>query len=194
MMLSVWSMVLSVLLLVCLGSFRWGMSHFFSRPAGRTVGMKVINACGTLFAALHLSAVLTTPAVTPQRGWAAVLLYLWALGLYFWAIRTNSKIPLSAAFSPDSPRHLVDRGPYRFIRHPFYSSYLLTWAAGFLATGQLWLGPTLAIMLLVYLKAARMEEQKFTSSPLASRYEQYRSRTGLFFPNPFKLLTPRRSG
>jgi len=33
-----------------------------------------------------------------------------------------------------------------------------------------------------------MEEQKFSRSPLASAYERYRSHTGLFFPNPVKLL------
>ncbi len=86
----------------------------------------------------------------------------------------------------------MEHGPYRFVRHPFYCSYLLAWAAGFVATAQTWLLPTVAVMLVIYVRAAKLEEEKFTRSPLAGTYERYRSRTGLFLPNPVKLLAPRR--
>ena len=119
--------------------------------------------------------------------------YVCALALFWWAIRTNSPRPLSASFSPDTPQHLVERGPYRLIRHPLYSSYLLTWTAGVVATGRLWLLPSLAVMLVIYFRAAREEEQKFVRSPLGGSYQQYQSRTGQFLPNPLKLLKDRRS-
>jgi len=62
------------------------------------------------------------------------------------------------------------------------------------ANGRLWLLPTLAVMLVIYVRAASDGEQKFSRSPLASAYERYRSHTGLFFPNPVKLLLVRRLG
>src|SRR5205807_8586540 len=102
---------------------------------------------------------------------------LCALALSSWAIRTGSPRALSAAFSPDTPQHLFDGGPYRFIRHPFYCSYLLTWTAGIVATAWLWLLPSLAVMLVIYLRAAVVEEEKFARSPLAGAYERYRSHT-----------------
>jgi protein-S-isoprenylcysteine O-methyltransferase Ste14 len=37
-------------------------------------------------------------------------------------------------------------------------------------------------MVLFYSAAARKEERKFESSPLASEYEAYRQRTGRFIP------------
>ena len=193
MILSRWSLLSGGLLLACLASFRWGMVKFFSQPAGSTIGMRAISICGAGFAILHLAAILLGPVIPASRGLAAALLYVCALGLFWWAIRANSPRPLSAAFSPDSPQHLVERGPYRLMRHPFYCSYLLTWGAGIVATGMIWLVPTLAVMLGIYLRAAKIEEGKFTRSPLASSYERYRSRTGLLFPNPLKLVMLRRS-
>ena len=179
------------LLLACLVSFRWAMLNFFAQPAGDNAGMKAIRICGFAFAALHLGAIVFTPGVTAGQAQAAALLYLCALGLFWWAVRTGSRGALSAAFSPDTPQHLFDRGPYRFIRHPFYCSYLLTWTAGIVATAWLWLLPSLAVMLVIYVWAAVVEEAKFARSPLASAYERYRSHTGLFFPNPVKLLARR---
>jgi protein-S-isoprenylcysteine O-methyltransferase Ste14 len=193
MTLFYWQFVSVSLLVACLASFAWSMRKFFARPAGDTAGMRVIKICGAVFAVLHLGAIAVTPRMTTGQGLAAALLYLSALGLFWWAIGTNSPRPLSAAFSPDAPQYLVERGPYRVIRHPFYCSYLLAWTAGIAATGRLWLLPSLAVMLIIYLRAARQEEQKFRSSPLAGPYQQYRSRTGLFLPNPVKLLMTRRS-
>jgi len=121
------------------------------------------------------------------------LLYLWSLGLYWWAIRTNSAARLSAAFSSDLPAHLVKDGPYRFIRHPFYCAYALAWSAGAVATARWWLLPTVAVMLFIYWKAAMIEEQKFSRSSLAADYQRYRERTAWLVPNPRKLLLARRS-
>jgi len=180
------------LLLACLLSFGWGMQKFFARPAGSTRGMKIISIFGAGFAVMHLAAILLNPAASSAQAILAAAFYLCALGLFWWSIRVNSSKPLSAAFSPDSPEHLVKQGPYRVIRHPFYCSYLLMWTAGIVATGRLWLVPTLVVMLVVYARAARLEEAKFTRSGLASSYEHYRSQTGLFLPNPVKLLMVRR--
>jgi protein-S-isoprenylcysteine O-methyltransferase Ste14 len=193
MMLSVWRLIGTGLLLACLGSYAWGMRRFFAQPAGDTAGMAVIRICGAVFAVVHAGALIFTPGIEAGALEAAIALYLAALGLYWWAIRTNSPRPLSAAFSPDTPQHLVERGPYQFIRHPFYCSYLLTWSGGVVATRSLWLLPSLVVMLVIYIWAARAEEDKFMRSPLAGLYRTYRSRTGLFLPNPFKLFVARRA-
>jgi protein-S-isoprenylcysteine O-methyltransferase Ste14 len=192
MILFGWGWLSSGLLLACLASFSWAIRSFFSQPAGDNSGMKAIRLCSTLFAVLHLAAILETPHVAARQALAAASLYLLALGLFWWAVRTSMSRPLSAVFSPDTPLHLVEHGPYRFIRHPLYSSYLLTWTAGFLATGRLWLVPTVVVMLLVYIQAAGMEEDKFARSPLADLYRHYRASTGMFFPNLVKLIVTRR--
>jgi protein-S-isoprenylcysteine O-methyltransferase Ste14 len=112
-----------------------------------------------------------------------MLVYLGALALFWWACQINRRQPLSAIFSSDLPAHLVQDGPYRLVRHPFYTSYLLGWLGGWVATGEWYVAVTFLIMLAVYVRAARMEESKFSGSSLTSEYEAYRARTGLFLPS-----------
>jgi len=192
MAVSTWQLLSGALLLSCLASFGWAMRKFFVQPAGMTAGMKMTKACGIAFAIHHFVTILVTPEITAERGAAGAFLYLSSLGLFWWAIRTSAKHPLSAVASPDLPAHLVEEGPYRFIRHPLYFSYLLTWFAGLIATGRWWLIPSVVVMAIIYFNAASLEERKFARSPLAGAYRAYQSRTGLFVPNPAKLLSARR--
>ena len=170
-----------ILLLSCVASFAWAIQRFFLQPSGNTGGMRVIKASSSIFTVVHCAAIFLHG---PPRGWmsVSVALYLMALGLFWWAIATNRARQLSAVFSADLPAHLTQDGPYRFIRHPFYTSYVLTWLAGVPATGQLWLLITVAFMFGLYLKAARMEEEKFRRSKLSEAYENYKLRTGRFLP------------
>jgi protein-S-isoprenylcysteine O-methyltransferase Ste14 len=189
MMASAWQWTSAALLLACLASFGWAMQKFFIQPAGLTAGMRVIKVCGIAFGIMHLVAVIATPDISAIRGVSGAVLYLAALSLFWWAIRTSMGKPLSAVFSPDLPTHLVAQGPYRMIRHPLYCSYLICWVAGWVATGRMWLGPTILVMLVIYVVAAAEEERKFACSPLAEAYQQYRARTGLLLPNPVKLYS-----
>lgn len=190
-MMSSWSLLLFVLLMSSLASFGWGMSKFFLKPTGDTAGMKVIRAFSTVTALLHLAAILVTPC-KPTQSLVAAAMYASGLALFFWAISANRKRSLSAAFSQDLPSHLVTWGPYRMIRHPFYTAYLMAWTAGYLGTGRLWLLPTLAGMIIVYFTAALKEEDKFASSRLAEQYRTYQQCTGRFLPNPAAWWIRRR--
>jgi protein-S-isoprenylcysteine O-methyltransferase Ste14 len=189
---SAWQWISALLLLACLTSFAWGMRNFFVQPAGNTRGMKIISVTSMVFAALHFVAILFRNNITAERGCVSALLYLWSLGLFWWAIHTNAAVRLSAAFSPDVPIHLVKDGPYQFIRHPFYCSYVLAWSAGMIATARWWLLPTVAVMIVIYWRAATAEEKKFSRSSLADEYGRYRARTAWLVPNPMKLLLARR--
>jgi protein-S-isoprenylcysteine O-methyltransferase Ste14 len=181
-MISNAQLLLLVIFLASLISYSWAMRKVFSKPSGDNQGMKVIRASSAISAAFNVGAIVLTPAIPAARALSAVLVYLFALALFFWAVRVNRQSSLSAAFSPDSPRHLVTRGPYRWVRHPFYCAYLMTWTAGFVATGRWWLLPSIALMFIVYLKAAQVEEQKFARSPLAAEYRKYKDSTGQFLP------------
>jgi len=188
-----WQGITGGFLLACLASFAWAMRKFFLQPAGMTAGMQVIKFLGIAFGLLHVAAIVMTPVISPALGAAGATLYLCALTLFWWAIAASLHKPLSAAFSPDLPAHLVAAGPYRMMRHPLYGSYLLCWVAGWVATGRTWLSPTVLVMLVIYLVAARQEENKFLRSALAEPYVRYRTRTGLFFPNPLKLYARARN-
>ena|ERR1700733_3520872 len=187
MIIQGWQWISATLLIACLACFRWAMGRFFVRPAGLTTGMKVVRSFGIVFGLLHLAAIVDTPLVPDLRGASGAGLYLCALGLFWWALTASWRKPLSAAFSPDLPAHLVAHGPYKMIRHPLYCSYLLCWLAGWVTTGRLWLAPTFAVMFVIYVLAAAEEEKKFARSPFAQAYRRYCACTGLFLPNPLKL-------
>jgi protein-S-isoprenylcysteine O-methyltransferase Ste14 len=111
------------------------------------------------------------------------LLYACGLALFFATCSANSQRRLSVAFSQDRPEHLVLWGPYRYIRHPYYASYCLTWLAGVAATCNLLAAATFVIMLVLYVCAARSEERKFLKSAYSALYEQYRHSTGMLVPH-----------
>jgi protein-S-isoprenylcysteine O-methyltransferase Ste14 len=180
---SVWQITCAMLLLACLSSFVWGMRRFFIQPAGPTTGMQITKICGLFFSVLHFVLIVSESVIRPAQALLATMLYVASLVLFWWAVSTNRGKPLSAVFSPDLPMHFVSHGPYAWVRHPFYTSYLLTWLAGVVATGHLWLLFTVLVMVTIYWRAALLEEKKFFQTALASLYAAYKSRTGLFAPS-----------
>jgi protein-S-isoprenylcysteine O-methyltransferase Ste14 len=180
--------MLLVLLLLCLGSFSWGMRSFFVRPAHMTRGMKATTLAGAGSALLHVWAISLTHDLSAPGFYMSAAVYVCAVILFWWAVNANRSHPLRACFSENRPLHLNRRGPYSFVRHPFYCSYLLTCLAGLIATRNPWLLPTVIVMVVIYAIAAIREEEEFAHSPLAAEYRQYRQDTGRFFPRPRKLL------
>jgi protein-S-isoprenylcysteine O-methyltransferase Ste14 len=110
----------------------------------------------------------------------AILLSSSTLFWMTWA--ANRQRPLSLAFQTDLPVHLNQKGPYRFIRHPFYTSYLLTFIGNACYTMNPWLLLVIAIEFWVYTSAATFEEKKFAQSSLKDDYENYKRRAGMFWP------------
>jgi protein-S-isoprenylcysteine O-methyltransferase Ste14 len=82
----------------------------------------------------------------------------------------------------DQPEHIVTYGAYRWIRHPFYASFLLAFlaAAVFLPHGVT-LG-SLSYAWVALNVTARREERRLAGSAFGSQYRQYLGRTGRFFP------------
>jgi protein-S-isoprenylcysteine O-methyltransferase Ste14 len=177
-----------LLKLIILGTVAWNLLAFaaavrthFVWPDGMTAGMRLIMWLGYSMALLHL---LSHALIQDLVLWRVVtgLLLCWiSLWLFHSARQANRDRPLSIAGSLDQPGHLNQRGPYAYIRHPFYASYLYTWAGGALM-GPWWLWCAPLLFGVIYWRAARAEEDKFLSSPLAADYCDYMQRTGRFLP------------
>jgi protein-S-isoprenylcysteine O-methyltransferase Ste14 len=105
-----------------------------------------------------------------------------SLFLFWWAIRTNLKKPLSIAFTDYKPIHIVTEGPYRYIRHPLYTSYMIAWLGVPVVLGSAAAFIPGIILFYYYYKAAKLEENQFSLSEMKENYEIYRSNTGMFFP------------
>lgn len=188
MMILFWKTLLGSLSLICFVSFAWAIKKHF-----RTVGedgnmpfrMRVISILGLVFMIFQLSAVVTADTF---RSWAAIssaITYLISFVLFWSAIAATRQQRLTLAFSTDAPQHLLTSGPYKMVRHPFYTAYILFWLAGTVAFWQLWLLPSAAIMTALYVQAARAEENKFCNSSLQNAHNLYKKHTGMFFPKLF---------
>ncbi|MFM7513332.1 MAG: methyltransferase family protein, partial [Cyanobium sp.] len=80
------------------------------------------------------------------------------------------------------PEELCESGPYRFVRHPFYSSYIMAIAAFLPQSSLLFSIPILLIIVTMYAFAAIQEERLIITSIHGNAYGQLRERTGMFLP------------
>lgn len=174
-----WNLLLSVTLsTVCFAAFTWGVKRHFLVHQRVPSGTVVMGALGLLGMGVFLVSVV----MQPHGAAMPVALYAASLTLFLWAVVATRRQRLTLAFSEDSPQHLAADGPYRFVRHPFYVSYMLFWLANAVATAAWAPWIVLAAMSGIYVLAAVREEGKFMRSTVGDLYEEYRRQTGMFFP------------
>jgi protein-S-isoprenylcysteine O-methyltransferase Ste14 len=83
---------------------------------------------------------------------------------------------------------LVRTGPYRFVRHPMYSAYLLLFVGAFLMSAN-WLVGTTGVGIIATLMTIRLvREEALLVERFGAEYEEYRRTTGMFLPMTHKLL------
>ncbi|WP_165837583.1 methyltransferase family protein [Zavarzinia aquatilis] len=173
--------LLLILASVIFLAFTIGYFAYFRRPEGTPWPMRVLAILSGATTGGIISEITDTRATWGSFVPALTLLLLSA-ALYGWAILTTRRQRLSLAFSGDAPDFLLAEGPYRLIRHPFYTAYLLYWLGGTIAARQPLLLLAVGVMAAGFAWAALREEAKFAASPLAANYAAYRRRTGMFLP------------
>lgn len=161
--------------------FVLGAVFFFRVPRPVPVPTKGLVLVSPGLAAGGAWAVASGPPVPLALGVAAVLAVASA-GLFAWAAGTAGRKRLGACFAANAPSELIADGPYRYVRNPFYTSYLLAHVSTVVASGNPWLAPVAAGLGVLYVAAAVREEREFLVSPLRDRYLAYRARTGRFLP------------
>jgi len=173
-------LLLSISSMATLGQYAWSMrAHFESQ--GMSSGAMVISAV-VMCTAIFFLAILwigSQPALAQIGGF---VLELASSALFWWAISTSRKARLRFAFAPDKPHSLLTEGPYRYVRHPFYTCYIIFWIGWGIATWSIWAVVPVAGIVAIYVIAALDEEKKFSGTMLAGAYESYRTQAGLFWP------------
>jgi protein-S-isoprenylcysteine O-methyltransferase Ste14 len=131
----------------------------------------------------------TTPLVDPlgpvggSMAILAVVMMAVAVGLVGFTLGTHRRRLALWHQNDDAPAHLVSEGAYARIRHPFYTSYLVTLTACVLAAPH-WINLLVLVFVAYRLNAtAAREEARFLASPtLGAEYASYMNRTGRFVP------------
>lgn len=105
-------------------------------------------------------------------GWAAVAGMLGAFAFQLWAMSTlGAWFTLSLEAKADQP--VIDRGPYRWVRHPGYLGQLTMWLAFGVATRNAIAIATIGILApLAYAYRIRVEERMLVAT-LGDRYESF---------------------
>lgn len=172
--------LVSAVSLAVVGSYTWSLRGHFASPK-MPPGALLISAVVVVTSLFFLFLVWTRHQGS-QAQIIGIAVEIAGAALFWSAISASRTARLRAAFDEVNPHSIVTSGPYRYLRHPFYTSYLIFWCGWAIAASSAWALAPVAIFTVIYIAAARVEEKKFSTSPLAAEYEAYKSRAGFFWP------------
>lgn len=171
-------------LVLCFCSFWYGSLKFFKQNVQIRRRHRILLRLGTI-ATWNLSYFFILFGPQPKTQLIIALgsvLNLVALVLFWVTMLYVKNRVFSVIFSQKSPDFLHLEGPYRYVRHPFYTAYLFVYVSVILS---LWVWPLQLLCLILityYVFAARQEEACFLKGPLAEQYLAYQALTGMFLP------------
>lgn len=111
-----------------------------------------------------------------------VLLSCFSIALISYTLGTH-KIPIALWHqNNDAPQGIVTYGAYRWVRHPFYASFILAFISAFVYSPQMVTIACLIYGLIVLNFTADKEEKRLCQSDFGQEYKSYMERTGRFLP------------
>lgn len=178
-----------VLAIATYGSFIWAALAFFKPQSDSArFGRAVVSIAGLVATVSSLWGIGQNVRLTdvPLRDLASAILFLMASGLFWWTIFAVKKIRFDFAMSDVTPGAIAIDGPYQYVRHPFYGSYILGWLAGIVAAPSIIQIVAALALLGVYVVSAKREQEIILNSQFGASYAVYMGKTGMFFPALFK--------
>jgi len=112
--------------------------------------------------------------------WTGVAIYAAAIILLMWTMKTLGP-NLTDTVVTRRAHSLVRRGPYRFVRHPFYLSVALLGIGSMLAAANWFLALVGITFFSLIRMRTRIEEQKLVER-FGDAYRTYMAETGRFWP------------
>ncbi len=179
----VWDILVFTLGWIIIGCHTWSLRYHFDMPIVPS-GVKVISALVIISAVIlsYLSFNVEQPPIAQMVGFVFLIVSF----ILFWiTIRESSEAKLLGAFDEKLPHGLLKTGPYAYVRHPFYTSYLILWIGWAIAAWTVWAIIPVVFMTVTYWNAARDEENKFSKTEMANEYQEFVATTGRFFPKIF---------
>lgn len=139
------------------------------------------------FVALPLQATIAADAAAPL-GWLDLLgLLLWATGVVFETVGDWQLARFKA--DPANAGRVMERGLWRYTRHPNYFGDFCAWWGMYLiagAGGAWWTVASPLLMSLLLMKVSGVALLENTIGDRRPGYAAYRARTNAFFPGPPK--------
>jgi protein-S-isoprenylcysteine O-methyltransferase Ste14 len=108
-----------------------------------------------------------------------ILVAIWGI-LFVWTFQTLGK-NLTDTVVTRQEHTLVTTGPYRYVRHPFYLSFLIAVIGGSIVTANWYLFLSSLLPFVFLVARTRIEEEKLVER-FGDEYRQYMAKTGRFWP------------
>jgi protein-S-isoprenylcysteine O-methyltransferase Ste14 len=130
--------------------------------------------------------------IDPTRiAWSSVAVPVWVrwMGVGVWAVATAGLYWTMSTLGPNltdtvvtrRAATLVTRGPYRWVRHPFYGSVALLMVAPALLAAN-WFLLLMGIVVIALLVIRTRKEEELLVARFGDSYRAYMARTGRFLP------------
>jgi protein-S-isoprenylcysteine O-methyltransferase Ste14 len=152
-------------------AFSWSLRFHFASER-MPPGMLALSAASLTVFGWTIYVLSTSPI-----GSAGLLLALVLYGisglLFGWSVVSSRSARLRVAFDTIEQSAVVSAGPYRFIRHPFYTSYIIFWLACALASASIVVALACPLFVTTYVLLARREERGLLASHLGANYFDY---------------------
>jgi protein-S-isoprenylcysteine O-methyltransferase Ste14 len=187
---SVPQLVLSVAMASVFVYFLFAAVRTFVLPNSLDVASQLsqLSFISGVVVALSSAAAVT---VAPGNAIAAGALMLVAVILYEWARSTIRGRRFHIIYSDQEPEALCTDGPYGYIRHPLYASYITAFVAVFVLRPTLFAAVVLALNVVFFTYGAVRDERALESGTFAADYAAYKARVGRFFPRLRRGSAPR---
>lgn len=117
----------------------------------------------------------------PVLRWSGIILTITGVILLFWCHYTLGKNFFGGMKIRDG-HTLVVSGPYHWVRHPMYTSFILLGTGFFLVTTSWMVGLPWLLGTFVVLWSRLGKEERMLFDEFGNSYEEYQKRTGRFFP------------
>ena len=102
--------------------------------------------------------------------------------LYEWTRRTVVDRNFYVALSGQVPDAVCDSGPYRYVRHPFYLSYMLAFLGVAVAFPSVIVSGVCLLNMGLFVYMAMDDERVLLVSTLGADYKGYKRRVRMFLP------------
>jgi protein-S-isoprenylcysteine O-methyltransferase Ste14 len=113
---------------------------------------------------------------------AVVVLSSFSIGMISYTMGTH-RIPLALWHqNNDAPVNIVTWGAYKYIRHPFYSSFITAQLASIMLMPHLVTFAGMVWCIVILNRTAAREENNLSNSSFGTEYQSYMKTTGRFFP------------
>ncbi|NEP56044.1 MAG: isoprenylcysteine carboxylmethyltransferase family protein [Symploca sp. SIO2G7] len=113
--------------------------------------------------------------------WFGIVLGLFTLPAVHWVLKTLGQNVSETVLTKDQ-QELVSNGPYRWVRHPLYTTGIALFVALSLIAAN-WFILLFALLALISIRLVVVpREEQELSARFGTEYEQYIQRTGAIFP------------